>query len=176
MAKAKIKTVDRTALKSGVYKALFGSAGEVAVSADKFFPGFADMTDVQRGIIVNGLTQKLNDSHAGAESADEAFKWTTETLTMLEDGKWTVRVPGEGGPRGGDFYKAIAEFRGISESDARDKVAALVDDLVSDEVSEKSAFAKVRTAILKKYPAVQEIINRMKAEKLDKADTVEVNL
>lgn len=176
MAKAKIKTVDRNALKAGTYKAVFGDAGAVEVNASAFFPSFGEMSDVQKGLIINGMTQKLNDSHAGAKSADEAHKWTAETLQMLTDGKWTVRVPGEGGPRGGEFYKAVAEFRSISEAEARDKIAALVEDLVDEDTTEKSAYAKVRTAILKKYPAIQDILNRMKAEKLDSTDTVEVSL
>lgn len=176
MAKAKIKTVDRGALKAGTYLATFGDSGKVEVHASAFFPGFETMTDVQRGLIVNGMTQKLNDSHAGAKSSDEAYKWTAETFQMLTDGKWTVRVPGEGGPRGGEFYKAVAEFRSITEAEARDKIAALVEDLVDEDTTEKAAYAKVRTAILKKYPAIQDILNRMKAEKLADADTVEVNL
>ena len=173
--KAKVKTVDRAALKTGTYAADFG-VGAVALSADKFFPNFAELSEVQKGLIINGLSQKLNDSHAGAESPKQALDWTQETIDTLLAGKWSTRVPGEGGPKGGDFAKAYAEFKGITLEDARDKIAAQVEKYVDEDTTEKAAYAQVRAAVLKKYPAVQDIINRMKSEAAAAKDTVDVDL
>lgn len=176
MAKAKIKVVDREAAKQFVYSATFGTAGTIRAALADFYP--MGLNPVQSAMAFNGLTQKLNDSHAGAESAKEAFDWTAETLKVLTEGKWTVRVPGEGGPRGGDFYKAVAEFKGITEAEAREKIAAMIEDLIAedDKVTEKMGFARIKAAILKKYPQIQEIVNRLKAERIAKVETVEVEL
>ena len=179
MAKAKIKSVDREASKLHIYKAMFGDVGTVVMSAEDLFPEvWVRLSDVQKALIFNGLTQKLNDSHAGAESQAEAFDWTQDTAEMLTAGKWTIRVPGEGGPRGGDFYRAVAEFKGITEAEAREKIADMIDNLMAEDekITEKMGFARIKAAILKKYPAVQETINRMKQEKNQKVKTIDVDL
>ena len=62
--KAKIKTMNRELAKAGIYSATFGDAGEVQVDARTAFPDFDELTEVQRGLVFNGLTQKLNDSQA----------------------------------------------------------------------------------------------------------------
>lgn len=181
--KASIKKVDREAAKAYTYAAIFGGNPEMAirVNAADLVPGFMELPPVAKGLVFNGLTQKLNDSHAGADGdAKKAYEWTYETLTALREGKWTTRVPGEGGPRGGSLYAAIAEFRQITEDEARDRVAAqvakIMDEAGEDELTEKAAFARVKTAILKKYPEVKEILDRMAAEKIEKTTTVEVDL
>ena len=173
--KAKIKVVDRAMAKKQIYSAMFNEK-QIAVPAAAFFADWEGFNEVQKGLIFNGLTQKLNDSHAGAESSAEAYEWTSDVLANLQAGKWSVRVPGEGGPRGGNFYRAIAEWKGITEEQARDIIAEKVLDYVDDDTTEKKAFAMVKAAILKKYPQVQEILNRMQAEKIEKTSTVEVDL
>lgn len=180
MAKAKIKTVDRTLAKSGIYQAVFGDAGTIRADARDFFPGFEEFNEVQRGFIFNGLTQKLNDSHAGAKSAEEAYKDTAAVLAVLKpaegEGKWSTRIPGEGGMTGGSFAVAYAEFKGITVEAAREMIAAAVEDNLTEDTTEKAVYAQVRASVLKKYPQVQEIINRLKAEANAKKETIETNL
>lgn len=175
MAKAKVKTVDRAQLKNGVYAALFGDQ-PIKADVRSFFPDFDGFNEVQRGLVVNGLTQKLNDSHAGAANPAEAYANTAETFKTLVDGKWSTRVPGEGGVTGGSFAVAYAEFKGVTVEEAREKIAAAVEDNMTEDTTEKAVYAQVRASVLKKYPQVQDIINRMKAEAVAKRDTIDTNL
>lgn len=174
--KAKVKTVDRAQLKNGVYAATFNDAGSVTASAAQFFPDFSGFNEVQKGLIVNGLSQKLNDSHAGAESAEQALDWTKQTLETLVAGKWSTRVPGEGGPKGGEFARAYAEFKSLTVEQARDAIADAVEKNTDEDTTEKAAYAQVKAATLKKYPAIGDIIARYKAESASKRDTIEVDL
>lgn len=176
MAKAKIKTVDRAQLKNGIYAAVFSDKGDIQADARAFFPDFDGFNEVQKGLIVNGLSQKLNDSHAGAKTPDEALSWTKDTLKTLTEGKWSTRVPGEGGPTGGSFAVAYAEFKGITVEQAREMIAAAVEANMDEDTTEKAVYAQVRASVLKKYPEVQNIINRMKAEAVAKRDTIETDL
>ena len=177
MAKAKIKTVDRALAKSGTYSAQFGEVGKVEAAAADFFPGnWEGFNEVQKGLIFNGLTQKLNDSHAGAKSSEEAHKDTLATLKVLSEGKWSTRIPGEGGVTGGSFAVAYAEFKGITVESAREMIAAAVEDNLTEDTTEKAVYAQVRASVLKKYPQVQDIINRLRAESNAKKETIETNL
>jgi hypothetical protein len=181
MAKAKIKTVDRALAKSGIYSADFANGGKVQAHAADFFPGSWDgFNEVQKGLIFNGLTQKLNDSHAGAKSGEEAYKDTAAVLAVLKpaegEGKWSTRIPGEGGVTGGSFAVAYAEFKGITVEAAREMIAAAVEDNMDENTTEKAVYAQVRASVLKKYPEVQDIINRLKAEQNAKKETIETNL
>ena len=179
--KAKVKVVNRDAAKAHIWAAAFANnAGEISAAAADFFDAdlWASFDPVQKGLVFNGLTQKLNDSHAGAETPMEAYQWTKETLEHLRDGKWSVRVAGEGGPKGSAFYKAIAEFRGITEEAAKERIAGLVETTMeeNDDMTDRKAYAAVKASILKKYPKVQEILNRMAQERIEKQDTVAVDL
>jgi hypothetical protein len=182
MAKAKIKTVDRALAKTGTYSAEFPNAGKVEVSAASFFAGMWEgFNEVQKGLIFNGLTQKLNDSHAGAKTPEEAMKDTAAVLAVLQPadgtpGKWSTRIPGEGGMTGGSFAVAYAEFKGITVEEARAMIAAAVEDNLTEDTTEKAVYAQVRASVLKKYPQVQDIINRLKSEANAKKDTIETNL
>lgn len=180
MAKAKIKAVDRSAAKQGIYLAQFGEVGTIKADARDFFPAFDELSEVQRGFIFNGLTQKLNDSHAGAKSPEEAYKDTAAVLSVLKpaegEGKWSTRIPGEGGITGGSFAVAYAEFKGITVEAAREMIAAAVEDNLTEDTTEKAVYAQVRASVLKKYPAVQDIINRLKSEANAKKETIETNL
>lgn len=179
--KAKIKTMNRELAKAGVYSATFGEAGTVEVDARVAFPSFDEMTEVQRGLVFNGLTQKLNDSHAGAADSAEAYRWTKETADTLFPadgaGKWTVRIPGEGGGSGGNFAVAYAEFRGITVEEAREKIKAVVDANLTEGKTEKQVYAAVKAGVLKKHPQVQDIINRLNSEAAaKKAVTIDADL
>lgn len=177
MAKAKIKTVDRSLAKSGIYSAQFGEAGTLKAAAADFFGGaWEGFNEVQKGLIFNGLTQKLNDSHAGAKTPEEALKDTQAVLKVLSEGKWSTRIPGEGGVTGGSFAVAYAEFKGISVEQAREVIAAAVEDNMGEDDTEKAVYAKVRASVLKKYPQVQDILNRLRAEANAKKETIETNL
>lgn len=179
--KAKIKTMNRELAKTGIYSATFGEAGTVQVDARTAFPAFDELSEVQKGLVFNGLTQKLNDSHAGAADSAEAYKWTKETADALFPaegaGKWTVRIPGEGGGSGGNFAVAYAEFKGITVEDAREKIKAVVDSNMAEGKTEKQVYAAVKASVLKKYPAVQDIINRLNSEAAAKKEvTIDADL
>ncbi len=85
--------------------------GVVSVECGEFFTDYANLTDVQRGIVFNGIKQKLQDSVASCKTAAERFERMTKTLENLRSGVWASRGDGSGGELG-IVAMAIADVKG----------------------------------------------------------------
>jgi hypothetical protein len=83
--------------------------------------------DMQRALMMHGLSQKIRDSFAGAKGdvnyAQAQAEGVVEALTAAE---WNRRG---GGAFGGNMLvEAVARLKGIEVNEARERLAALTDD------------------------------------------------
>lgn len=77
-------------------------------------------------LMLHGLSQKVGDSYAGAESVDEAYESARETIEQLVAGTWTTRTAGE--PRIGLVVEALARVAGQTVEKAKAVYEKLDDD------------------------------------------------
>lgn len=194
-----LKKVDGEKMAVGVYHAVFTSGLEFTadvrdlpiVDADgKIVEGrkFGDegwnaLPPMAQRIVAYGLKQKLDDSMAGADDEKEALDEVQSTWDAILKNGWTLRVAGEG-VEGGLFARAYAEVNGISLSDAKGKIAGLVERNLkanrekliaagkqkeADELTDRMVFNKVRDAALEKNPDLKAKYDEFKAKKAKKA-------
>lgn len=170
--KSSIKKVDKDALLKGSYTALFTSGKSVSFDFKSLFPNLDELSEVQRGFIVYGVKQKLDDSMAGAADEAEAIEELESTIGALQQGKWTLRVAGEGGEGGGLFARAYAEAKGISLADAKAKIAEVVkknSELPENaKATERSVVNSIRATYLANNAKFAEIYQRMQKERQTK--------
>lgn len=169
-----LKKVDAEKLLSGIYFAKFTDGTEFA----------ADLADVnpemQRRFMLYGLKQKLDDSMAGSDTIEDAFKELSSTWEAIKGGQWTIRVPGEG-VEGGLFAQAYAEFHSISLADAKAKISGLVERNVklnqekakskeeAEKVTERRILNSLRDAALERNPGMKVIYDTLKAKREERA-------
>ena len=77
-------------------------------------------------LAMHGLSQKLGDSYAGAETG-EAFGRATGVASDLKDGNWSTRVAASG-PRTTQLAEALAAATGKTLEEAAAKLETLDDD------------------------------------------------
>lgn len=172
--KASIKKVDRELLVKGIYQATFASGKVVAYDFNPLFPNLGELSDVQRGFIVYGVKQKLDDSMAGAADEKEAVEELESTIGALQQGKWTLRVAGEGGGEaGGLFARAYAEHKGLSLADAKAKIADVVkkNSAANPKASERSVVNGIRASYLAGNEQFAAIYQRMQQERQTKTSS-----
>lgn len=169
-----IKKVDRDALANGVYKAVFASGKTVEYNFGALFPNLGEVSEVQRGFIVYGVKQKLDDSMAGAADEKEAIEELESTIAALNQGKWTLRVAGEGGgAEGGLFARAYAEVKGMSLADAKAKIADVVKKNQADnpKASERAILNGIRATYLQSNQQFKDVYTRMQNERAAKVSS-----
>jgi hypothetical protein len=172
--KSSIKKVDRDALMQGIYRATFTTLGQIEYDFNPLFPNLKELSEVQRGFIVYGVKQKLDDSMAGAADEKEAYEELASTIGALQQGKWTLRVAGEGGGEaGGLFARAYAEFKGVSLADAKAKIADVVkkNQEQNPKSSERSIVNGIRATYLQGKPEFAAIYQRMQQERATKVSS-----
>jgi hypothetical protein len=138
------------------------------------FPGFEQLSEVQKGFIAYGVKQKLDDSMAGAADEAEAIEELESTIEALTKGKWTLRVAGEGGgDAGGLFARAFAKAKNISLADAKSKIAEVVakNQAKNPEASEKALVNAIRTSLLQNDAAFSAAYESLQKERLAKTKT-----
>lgn len=119
----------------------------VEVSPKDFTP------EIQRQLMIHGLSQKLGDSYAG-EDADKCHAIFTGTLKSLTDGTWSSRSGGGGGPRISQLAEAFSRAVGQPVEACVSKLAEMTDD---------------QKAAVRKHPQVVSALAEIKLEKA-KAD------
>lgn len=192
-----LKKVDGEKMAAGVYFAVFTSGAEfkadirdlpVLDANGNIIGRFGDegwnaLPPMAQRIVAYGLKQKLDDSMAGADDEKEALDEVQSTWDAILKNGWTLRVAGEG-VEGGLFARAYAEVNQISLSDAKGKIAGLVErnlkanreKLVAagkqkeaDELTDRMVFNKVRDAALEKNLDLKAKYDEFKAKKAKKA-------
>lgn len=169
-----LKKVDAAKLQESVYEATFTNGTTVTCAIDAI-PESVKGAMVAR-FLQYGLKQKLDDSMAGAETVEEAIEELTSTWDAIVAGNWTIRIPGEG-VEGGLFARAYAEFHGLSLSDAKAKIQALIAKNLekaqaklagvkdAPEVTERQVFNKIRDVAFERYPDLKVKYDEIKAKK-----------
>jgi hypothetical protein len=200
MAEAKrnsLKVVDGPALLSGVYFAKFTDGTEFkadlrdlpTVNPDGSLTGtklgdtvdqIAEVCPMFFRTVCYGLKQKLDDSMAGVSDIKDAAEELNSTWDAILKNGWTLRVQGEG-VEGGLFARAYAEFKGLSLSDAKLKIGALVEKNVkankdaakTDEerakVTDRRVFNGLRDRMLERDPGLAKAYEELKAKRDAKA-------
>lgn len=106
-------------------------------------------SEVGQQALGHGLSQKLGDAAAGAESTEDAFEAVIEVAKQISAGKWNKAREGGGSAKGAsDLVIALAEVLGKEKETVRNLLANM------------SAAEK---AMLRKVPDVLAVIQRIKA-------------
>ena len=79
--------------------------------------------DIIKRLAVHGLSQKVGDSYAGAESVDQAVANATETWNNLVSDLWAV-----GRQTGGKLAQALATIAGVTLEEAIKTLAEMDDE------------------------------------------------
>lgn len=168
--KQSLKKVSKDKLAAGVYEAVYTNGKTVSFDFGALYPDFATMPEVPKNGVIYGWKQKLDDSIAGCADADEAVEEQESTVEALKGGKWTTRVPGEGGEAGGLFARALAKARNISLADAKSKLAEAVkkNQVATPDASERSIVNAIRTTVLGADPAVAQAYADLQKERAAK--------
>jgi len=138
-------------LDTGVVSFEFGDGVKVEVNADEL------PADIQRTLMLHGLSQKGGDSYAGAKgNYAEAQANLSSVIDSLKQGQWAGARDGEGKPRLGELSAAIARVKGISLEDATAAVTA------ANESGDEGQ-AKIKT--WRAHPKIKAAIAAARAEK-----------
>lgn len=130
---------------AGTIKFLVEGKDPILVSLD-------DVAQLARRLALHGLSQKIGDSAAGAETTDEAYKALQDTTADLMAGNWTTRVS-TGVARTSYLARAIAEYKGCDVNAAK----AAIDRLEEAGEAGEAKLKEIRKAL-------KPIIARMQAE------------
>lgn len=120
------------------------ATGEVVEVSPKDFSG-----DIQKQLMLHGLSQKLGDSYSG-EDADKCHSIFTGVLANLTDGNWSARAGGGGSPRISQLAEALARETGETVEKCVETLAAMDDD---------------KKKAVRQHPAIQVQLSQIKLEK-----------
>lgn len=137
-------------------------AGTVTFNfADGGTPIVVHLDDVEKSLshlALHGVSHKVGDSYAGAETVAEARQAAIKTIEMLVAGEWTIRTPGA--PKIGLLADAIARMRGVPVEGVLEVLAK------TDDETKKG---------LRANPKIKALMSQIKAErdaeKAEKAET-----
>lgn len=116
---------------------------------------FAELPDdIKTQLAMHGLSQKVGDSYASAETVEDAVSAATRVAEDLKAGNWSVRRAGEGSPRTTLLAEALARLAGRSIEEAME----VLNDL-SEEDQKK----------LRQDPGVKKVMAEIKLERAAKA-------
>lgn len=170
-----LKKVDGEKMAKGVYSATFNSGTVFEADIRTVWPDFDAAPPMAQKLGIYGIKQKLDDSMAGVEDEKEAVEEVQSTWEAITKGQWTMRVAGEG-VEGGLFARAYAQFHNISLSDAKAKIADLVernlaknkaataDEKQREAITDRMVFNQLRTKALERYPEMNTIYEELKAK------------
>lgn len=151
----KFRTVSKEKLTEGLYVATFEDGRSFEFDFGRFFPGFPELTEVQRGIIINGSRQKLDDCQADAGgSVDFALQRLQQVAEALNEGSWTARGESDGMSGASLTVKALMTSKNMTLADAQAQLKALVDRNLKK--NEKATERQVLTAIRQHMIAVDK--------------------
>lgn len=182
-----LKKVDGERMAKGVYFATFNSGIVFEADIRKVWPDFDAAPPMAQRVGIYGLKQKLDDSMAGVEDEAEAVEEVQSTWEAIVKGQWTLRVAGEG-VEGGLFARAYAAFHKLSLSDAKAKIAELVeknlaknkaaitDEKQRESVTDRMVYNQLRNKALERYPEMNAIYEELKAKQKKKVSKPKVEL
>ncbi len=101
-----------------------------------------DLSDemVQR-LAIHGMSQKIGDSYAGSDTADEAFELASGMVDRLKAGDWAAaRASGGGAGRVSMLVEALAAATGQSEDECK-RVINAMDDAGKKQLKKHAAVA-----------------------------------
>jgi len=130
------KTVNQ---ETGVVEFKFSNDNVLSIDVGTLSP------EVTRRLALHGLSQKIGDSYAGAESVEDAYEVASEVAVMLRDGKWTERTAGE--PRTSALSEALAKVAGQTIEASKAVVDAMNDEqrkALRNHPQVKVAMAEIR--------------------------------
>ena len=147
----------------GVY--IMARIAKKSVSADGVLFNFADgknlslgidalPEEIQRKLAIHGLSQKVGDSYAGAESIAEAFASAEEVWKNLLAGLWSAKVQ-----RGGKLVEALHRATGKDLETCRGLVEGMDDKAKAElrkHVQIKEALAEMEVERAKALAAAAE--------------------
>lgn len=115
--------------------------------------------DTLAKLALHGISQKLGDSYASAESSEDAQVLFNALLKRLTAGEWTkTREGSSGGTRSSQLLQALVRATGKSIEDCADVLAGMDDD---------------KKKALRSHPEVASALAAIKAElAATKADTL----
>lgn len=141
-------------LDTGVVSFAFGDGETITVNVDEL------PADIQRTLMLHGMSQKGGDSYAGAKgNFAEAKANLKAVIEALQQGQWSGGRDGEGKPRLGELSEALSRIKGISLEDATAAVTAAHES--GDEGQEK-----IKT--WRAHPKVKAMIAQIRFEKAQK--------
>lgn len=106
--------------------------------------------DMATNLVLHGISQKVGDAYAGAESVEDAQKSASEMIDRLIEGIWkTVRAAGA---------KKSTTLLVEALTRALDKTVEEVMDVLEDKSDEEKA-------AMQKHPQIQPIIQAIKIER-----------
>jgi hypothetical protein len=128
--------------------------GSITVNVDKF------NDEVKRKAMFHGVAQKVQDSYASTETADEAYSAATATVKALDGGSWTVRTAGEGGGQLPMLVEALFRVIGQAEGKTIGECAELIESM--DDGQRKGC---------RELPPIVAALDEIRAERaLEKAE------
>jgi hypothetical protein len=127
--------------------------GPVSIDIVDLFPTYAGMSEVQQGVVRNGIKQKLADSIAGGEDKDRFDRMMTVRDGLLR-GEWTTRTA-SGGSTAAILAEAIADVDGRSLAKCREYTKGLKPAAV---------------AALSAHPLYKAAVDRLTAERAKAVD------
>lgn len=182
-----LKKVDGEKMATGVYFATFNSGVTFEADIRKVWPEFDTAPPMAQRVGIYGLKQKLDDSMAGVDDEAEAVEEVQSTWDAIIKGQWTLRVAGEG-VEGGLFARAYAQYHQISLSDAKAKIAELVEKnlaknkaAITDEkqreaITDRMVFNQLRNKALERYPDLAAVYEELKSKQKKKTSKPKVEL
>jgi len=120
------------------------ATGEVVEVSPKDFSG-----DIQKQLMLHGLSQKLGDSYSG-EDADKCHSIFTGVLVNLNEGNWSARAGGGGSPRISQLAEALALETGETVEKCVEILSAMDDD---------------KKKAVRVHPAIQVQLSQIKLKK-----------
>lgn len=117
-----------------------------------------DLPDNVRNIAtLHGVSQKVGDSYAGAETVDEAYEAATDVVKNLQEGNWRVRA--EGGVGGAARATMLVEalFRATA-AEGNPKTMDECEELIADMSDEQRKG-------LRNMPQIKAHLDKIAAER-----------
>ncbi len=106
---------------------------------------------IRRQALLHGVSQKVGDAYAGAESAEEALEAARSVVERLMAGEWRTTRQGSGKPRSTMLAEALSRLTGRDVAECQERIAALDDAAVK---------------ALRKHPQIQAELAKIRAERL----------
>lgn len=174
-----IKKVNAEKLAGGIYSALFTDGKSIEFDVRAHVPGFDELSEMGKKLLMYGVKQKLDDSMADADGdVKVAQEELQSTIDVINAGQWTTRIAGSG-ETGGLFARALAQSQGITLGQAKEKIALLVEKnkAKNADASERAVVNAIRQQLYVSNTAFKTAYDELKAKRENKVSSkIQVDL